>query len=356
MRRFVFVGALLLIAGLASAVLAPASLTGDRPSYVMRDLGTFGGTASLAQGINDRGQIVIMRGLGATQPAQTTSARSLVWERGRVRWLGTLAGGATVASSVNGRGEVAGVSVVRGVPHLFLWRDGTMRDLGAAGGNVEGIVYHVVALNDRGEVASSRIPKGAAPRAVLWRRGTMSDLGTLGPGFTASHAYGINERSQVVGLSTTSDDGLGHAFLWQTGTMLDIATPTGGVQLVWAHAINDRSQVAGVGARVVGKQLDEKTVRAYRWQNGTITSLGTLPGFVSSGPTAINNQGQIVGFAIAANGDRRAVLWESGRIISLGGNPGGSTFAQAINDRGQIVGAALIDGNPHAVLWTTAGS
>lgn len=356
MRHLVFVCALSLIAGLASSALATGSVTSERSSYVMRDLGTFGGTASLAQGINDRGQIVIMRGAGATQAVQTASARSLVWEKGRVRWLGTLAGRATVASSINGRGEVAGLSVVRGVPHLFLWRDGAMRDLGAAGGNVEGIVYHVVALNDRGEVASTRIPKGGAPRAVLWRKGTMRDLGTLGPAFAASHGYGINERTQVVGLSTMSDDGLGHAFLWQKGTMRDIATPTGGVQLVWAWAINDRSQAAGVGARVVGKELDEKTVRAYRWQNGRITSLGTLPGFVSSGPTAINNKGQIVGFAIAANGKRRAVLWENGRIIALGGNPGGNTFAQAINERGQIVGAAVIDGNPHAVLWTKTGS
>jgi probable HAF family extracellular repeat protein len=347
-------GVLSVVAVLTSAALATGSANSDRPSYVMRDLGTFGGTASLAQGINDRGQIVAMRGVGATQAAQTGSARSLVWENGRVRWLGTLAGGATVASSINGRGQVAGISVVRGVPHLFLWRDGAMRDLGAAGGDVDGIVYHAVALNDRGEVASTRISEGGAPRAVLWRNGTLRNLG-LPAAFTASHAYGINERSQVVGLGVLPGDRPGHALLWQKGTLRDLASNTNGVQLIWAFAINDRGMVAAAGAHVTGTKLNERTIRAYRWQDGRITNLGTLPGFSTSTPTAINDKGQIVGFAIAANGRRRAVLWESGRIVELPGNTGGNTFAQAINDQGQIVGAAVIDGSPHAVVWTRRG-
>lgn len=69
-------------------------------------------------------------------------------------------------------------------------------------------------------------------------------------------------------------------------------------------------------------------------------------------PAAINNKGQIVGVAVAKSGKGRAVLWENGRVIDLGGNPTGGTFAQAINERGQIVGSADINGHLHAVLWT----
>lgn len=221
MRHVVLLCTLLLAVGTAWGATATSTVP-SVPTYEMRDLGTFGGTASLAQGIDDRGRIAIMRGLGSTQARQTASARSLVWQDGRVRWLGTLASGATVASSINARGQVAGVSVVRGVPHLFLWRDGTMRDLGAAGGNVQGIVYHAVALNDQGEVASTRIPAGGAPRAVLWRNGELRELGTLSTASAASHAYGINGRSQVVGLSVPVGEGVGRAFLWQKGTMRDI--------------------------------------------------------------------------------------------------------------------------------------
>jgi probable HAF family extracellular repeat protein len=354
MKHLVFACVLTLVAVLASAALTTSSATANRPVYVMRDLGTFGGTASLARGINDSGQVVILRGMGASQAVQIASARSLVWENGRVRWLGTLAGGATAVSVINGRGQVAGQSVVRGVPHAFLWQNGKMHDLGATGGNPEAVLLGTVALNDRGEVAGTRVPKGGAPVAFLWRSGEMLNLGAL-PGFAGSAAYGMNEKSQVVGVSTVAGEGAGHAFLWENGTMHDIATLTNGILLTWAWAINDKSQVVAVGGRVVGKRLDEKTIRAYLWENGTIAKLDTLPGFTSSAPTAINNRGQIVGFAIAANGRRRAVLWENRRVSDLGGNTTGNTFAQAINERGQIVGGAIIDGNPHAVLWTKRG-
>ncbi len=47
---------------------------------------------------------------------------------------------------------------------------------------------------------------------------------------------------------------------------------------------------------------------AFVWQNGTMTDLGTLGGFVSV-PNAINEHGQIVGGSNTASGKGRAVLW-----------------------------------------------
>lgn len=350
------VRALVGAAAIAFAVLATGSAAADQSEYVMRDLGTFGGTASLTYGINDTGQVVILRGAGASMAAQIASSRSLVWENGRVRWLGTLAGKATIGSAINERGQVAGVSRVRGVTHAFLWQNGRMRDLGAIGGELT--EDRALALNDKGEVVGTRVlrdgvaSQGGTPRAFLWRNGKMLDLGTLGGEFVASGAYGINERGQIVGISTTAGEGVAHPFLWQNGSMRDITSPTNGVQLVWAWAINDKGQVAALGGRIAGTGVIDGTLRAYLWQNGTITNLGVLRGFARTTPKAINNRGQVVGFAIAANGKRRAYLWENGQMIDLGGNPGSSTFAMAINEHDQIVGAAIVDGSPHAVVWT----
>lgn len=350
MKRQAFGGAVVLVAALVWAVLATSSATADRSAYVMRDLGSFGGTVALANAINDKGQVVIARGTEASDTAPRTSTRSLVWENGRVRWLGTLAGGATTASAINGRGQVVGESVVGGIPHAFLWQDGKMRDIGVLGGNPG---FGTLALNGRGEVVGARISKGGAPRAFVWRNGRMLDLGTLGG--PMSVAYGISERGQVVGVSDTVS-GVTHPFLWQNGKMRDIATPTDGVRLIWASAISDKGQVAGAGGRIVGKDsVDEKTIRAHLWSNGKITDLGTLPGFPFSTAGAINNRGQIVGIAQAKKDKPRAFLWENGRMTDLGGNATVTTFAKAINERGQIVGGALIGGHLHAVLWTPTG-
>jgi probable HAF family extracellular repeat protein len=350
---------LIVVAALVSAAVPAGFAAADRSGYVMRDLGTFGGTGSLAYGINDSGRVVIVRGAGASMAAQIASSRSLVWRNGRVRWLGTLAGKATIAAAINERGQVAGVSRARGLTHAFLWQNGRMRDLGAIGGELT--EDRALALNDKGEVAGTRVLRGGVasrsgtPRAFLWRGGKLLDLGTLGGEFVASAAYGINARGQVVGISTGAGEGVAHPFLWQNGSMRDIASPSDGVQLLWAWAINDRGQVAALGGRVAGDEVNERTLRAYLWQDGTITNLGVLRGFARSTPTAINDRGQVVGFAIAANGARRAFLWQNGRMTDLGGNANGSTFAMGINERDQIVGAAIIDGNPHAVLWTKRG-
>ena len=90
----------------------------------------------------------------------------------------------------------------------------------------------------------------------------------------------------------------------------------------------------------------------------TITDLGTLGG-TYSGATAINNNGQVVGFATTATGsaDRRAFLYSGGNLLDLNNLlPSGSSWnltdARDINDLGQIVGMGKINGQVHAYLMT----
>jgi probable HAF family extracellular repeat protein len=88
----------------------------------------------------------------------------------------------------------------------------------------------------------------------------------------------------------------------------------------------------------------------------TVTDLGTLGG-ASSGANAINNRGQVVGGSLNATPDPtnpgstelRAFLWQDGVMSDLGtlGGPdayidsnGNLIGATAINDHGQITGGA----------------
>ena len=63
--------------------------------YTVTDLGTLGGTESLAYAINDSGQIV-----GHFKPAEGPD-HAFVYEAGVMQDLGTLEGGRTIAYDIN---------------------------------------------------------------------------------------------------------------------------------------------------------------------------------------------------------------------------------------------------------------
>jgi probable HAF family extracellular repeat protein len=48
-----------------------------------------------------------------------------------------------------------------------------------------------------------------------------------------------------------------------------------------------------------------------------VTALGALPGDLYSRATALNDRGQVVGAAWAASGEMRATLWQGGDVIDL---------------------------------------
>jgi probable HAF family extracellular repeat protein len=67
----------------------------------------------------------------------------------------------------------------------------------------------------------------------------------------------------------------------------------------------------------------------------------------------INNNGQIVGYSAKGRNTDQAFLWQNGKITSLGTLPGGTqSWAYEINDNKQIVGSSVLGGNTIATLWT----
>jgi probable HAF family extracellular repeat protein len=69
----------------------------------------------------------------------------------------------------------------------------------------------------------------------------MTDLGSLGG--TYKTALSINNLGQVVSFSQTSD-GTQRAFFWQNGTMTDLGTLGGNISSK-AAGINDTGQIVG---------------------------------------------------------------------------------------------------------------
>ena len=84
--------------------------------------------------------------------------------------------------------------------------------------------------------------------------------------------------------------------------------------------------------------------------------LGTLGGH-SSGASAVNAGGQVVGASLLLDGSTHAFSWtEASGMIDLGTLGGNLSSASAVNARGQVVGmSATADGATHAFSWTAAG-
>lgn len=193
--------------------------------------------------------------------------------------------------------------------------------------------------------------------AVLWPNKDTEgmDLGFLGQGnpLNYSEAYGVNDLSHVVGLSAVGSEI--HGFLWRNGQMIDLGGLNGQV-VSEAYAINNTGMIAG-----------KSNIYPVTWEyditdpnsTPTITELPIPSGFSAAIPRAVNDTGDVAGYAGAPSIDAHAILWRNGVAIDLGIWPGGHySVANGINNLGQIVGTGTIanDNLDHALMWTVVDS
>jgi probable HAF family extracellular repeat protein len=218
----------------------------------------------------------------------------------------------------------------------------SVTDLGSLGG-----ASVAFGINNRTEVVGCSALSGfSCGHAFLSDGEAMSDLGTL-PGGTDSVAYAINNRGQVVGVSGLAgiDIGLpfGHAFLFSRGQMSDLGTLGGS----WsqAFAINARGAVVG-GAYVSG----DTTQHAFLYDEGTMRDINPLGSTISVG-FGINASDAVVGLAYTPG--PRAFLFERGQATLLDTLGGSGGEAKAINAAGAVVGGADLPGDTtlHAFLY-----
>ncbi len=184
---------------------------------------------------------------------------------------------------------------------------------------------------------SAALVCGAVP--ALAQNCSMVALGRL-PGTTISLANGVNASGQIVGNSGT------RAFLYDSGKMTDLGTLGGATSA--AYGINQQSQIVGYADTTAG------ATHAFMSDHGTMTDLGTLGG-MNSYAYGINDLGQIVGQAQTATGAYHAFLYQSGSMSDLGSFAGDNSVAYKINNSGQIVGSSYINATDfHPFLYDNA--
>jgi probable HAF family extracellular repeat protein len=239
--------------------------------------------------------------------------------------LGTLGGSSSVALGLNNSGTVVGYSeTVGGEQHAFRTdASGRMIDLGGLGARDS----FARAINDAGEV----VGESSRPFHI----NVQGDVSFFGP--SAGSAQSINEGGDMAGWAQFEWN-QSYAFRTDsTGQVVNLGTLGGTGQ--WASAafdINNSGQAVGY-SRVTGGSANSS--HAFRTDaDGKLVDIGTLGG-IECQAYGINNPGQIVGFSDLPNGARHAFVYASGVMHDLGVGET-SSVAYGVNDVGDVVGVS----------------
>ncbi|MDB5908056.1 MAG: hypothetical protein JWP34_2170 [Massilia sp.] len=346
---------------------APLPATNPFSTYDIITLASGGGTVS-STGITADGKIA------ATIAMPDGSRHAYLYDGSSMIDLGTMGGNASEATGINKHGHVVGWVRFKDASHAFLY-DGAMHDLGTLGGADS----FAQGINDNGQVTGRSTAADGATRAFLYQNGTMEPVKSPGIG---SAGWAINAGGQVAG-DYVASDGSHHGFLSGICDCIQLGTLGGAESII--YALNDAGQAAGAadtpqaqrhaflykdaalrdlgtlggagssaaainaGGKVVGKaDTGNGDTQAFVYDGAALKALGLLSGRRSAA-SAINASGLVVGFATTATGEEHAILWsESEGPVDLNqripGAPAGTVLkgAYAVSDNGSIVAGGNI--------------
>jgi len=260
---------------------------------------------------------------------------------------------------LNDRGQVAFIRD----GHAVLWQEGKLTRLDPEP-RLRLNASYPTAINDRGAVVGLfYCGKCQFPPAApwVWQDGSATLLDTGDNDQNSLVDPSINDRGQVVGM-----DGNLRAYLWQRGRVTRIGTLPG-YPYSDAVALNDHGQVAGRSYKIFDNAYGYLVgPRAFSWARGKLTDLGVLPGDRYSAAEKLNERGEIIGRSYPRTAvvyedesytfdweQGRPFVWQNGKIRAV---PGRAPTLSDINDRGQIVGSTTTrTGSTHATLWQGRG-
>ena len=193
-------------------------------------------------------------------------------------------------------------------------------------------------------------------RPAMWTLGPPDQIHELPliPGDTSGAATAINDNGQIVGISGICDQAVGrhtakHAVLWENGGVTNLGT----FPAAWWNtptAINQHGDIVGFAGDPAFVEGD--VLHAFMWtREDGLRPLkplkGRTPQHVDSEAYGINERRQVVGVSCdAEQTDCRAVVWDHGAYPTdlndlKGGYSAFLALAKDINDKGEITGRAV---------------
>jgi len=378
---------IVLIGVCCGAVIPPTQAQEQIPAkhrvqYQVSDLPGLGGTSNGGNSINDQTWVAGYARL------PNRDRHAALWRNGVLSNLGTLGGpNSSVTWNVkNTAGIIVGISQTADPQLLgeswssaafystpnnvgfinlgFVWQNNQMRGLPNFPGGNNGFA---TGANNLGQVvgwAENGIhDPNCCCTQVLQFRPAMWTLGPdqihelpLIPGDSSGAATAINDNGQIVGISGICDQAVGrhtakHAVLWENGTVTDIYPNAPAPWWNTPTAINQRGDVVGFAGDPAFVEGD--VLHAFMWtREDGIRPLkplkGRTPKHVDSEAYGINEARQVVGVSCdAEQNDCRAVIWDHGNTptdlndLKAPGYPAVLASAKDINNAGEITGRAV---------------
>ncbi len=339
------------------ALIAFSGTAAGQTKYSVTDLGTLGGTASVAYGINASGQVVGWSDNHAFRTAPTSPINPVTDD------LGTLGGEYSQALGINASGQVVGADSINSGAFRTAANspiNPATDDLGTLGG----VWSYASGINASGQVVGDSVIGNNSTRHAFRTAANSpinpatDDLGTLGG--TYSFAFGINASGQVAGYSNVTGDTGFHAFRTAPNSPINPATDdlgTLGGTGSYAYGINASGQAVGMASINSFGDYHAFRTAANSPINPATDDLGTLGG-AASVAYGINASGQVVGQICGSTcNNQHAFVYFGGVMHDLNNLiPAGSGWvlvtALGINDAGQIVGAGSHNGENHGFLLT----
>jgi probable HAF family extracellular repeat protein len=381
---------IILAAVCCGATLVPALAQGPaqtkaRTQYQVSNLPGLGGTSNGGNSINDQTWV------SGYARLPDRNRHAALWRSSLLTDLGTLGGpNSSVTWNVkNTAGIIVGISQTADPQLLgeswssaafystpnnvgyinlgFVWEDGQgpMRGLPNFPGGNNGFATGANNLRQAVGWAENDVhdPTCVSPqvlqfRPAVWTLGPPDQIQDLPliPGDSSGAATAINDNGQIVGISGICDQAVGrhtakHAVLWENGTATDIYPNAPAPWWNTPTAINQRGDVVGFAGDPAFVEGD--ILHAFMWtREDGIRLLKPLPNrtpkHVDSEAYGINEARQVVGVSCdAAQVDCRAVIWDHGNTptdLNDLKTPGYSAIlasAKDINNAGQITGRAV---------------
>jgi probable HAF family extracellular repeat protein len=374
------------------AVLAPALAQRSAPTkagtqYQVSDLPGLGGTSNGGNSINDQTWV------SGYARLPDRNRHAALWRNSSLTDLFTLGGpNSSVTWNVkNTAGIIVGISQTLTPEPLgewwssfafystpnnigfinlgFVWENNQMRGLPNFPGGNNGFATgannlgQVVGWAENGVHDPTCCTDGPTCHQVLqflpavWELGPPDQIHDLPliPGDTSGAATAINDNGQIVGISGICDQAVGrhtamHAVLWENGTATDIYPDAPAPWWNTPTAINQRGDVVGFAGDPAFVEGD--ILHAFLWtREDGIRQLKPLqrrvPAHVDSEAYGINERRQVVGVSCDADlVDCRAVVWNNGTVPTDLNELKGSysahlESAKDINNKGEITGRAV---------------
>ncbi|MFC3894970.1 hypothetical protein ACFOWZ_26105 [Lentzea rhizosphaerae] len=209
-----------------------------------------------------------------------------------------------------------------------------------------------------GSINDSDIAVGASytdrrhDRAVKYDgKGGSSEL--VGPAGASTTVKAVNNRGAAAGTTSGADVGTRAIRFNPDGTYQLLITPSG-YHSSLGLAIDGSGTVYGIAMRENNQQIP------VRWRpNGVLTAMKLPQGATWAYVTSASANGYVAGYVSGPGIAGLAVRWNpDGTVTTLGRVTNGATSAQAVNNRGEVVGNANGSNNEgtYGARWTADGS